>query len=125
MPMPFWEGVREQSDPWFVAAREAKAPLWRMSVKASAPYLDLGGEQLIEWSGALRWLVATERTDAGAGAGVCARERRPRDAVSRAGTARRSARSSVTGHVARASSPAEGVFDPDGILNPGRLYPGL
>ena len=28
-----------------------------------APYTDLGGEQLIEWGGALRWLAADERTD--------------------------------------------------------------
>ena len=59
----FWEGVREHRDPWFVAARGAHAPLWRLSVKASAPYAELGGEQVIEWSGALRWLVAGERTD--------------------------------------------------------------
>jgi glycolate oxidase FAD binding subunit len=56
-------GHREHRDPYFVAARESDAPLWRLSVKASAPYAELGGEQMIEWSGALRWLVAGERTD--------------------------------------------------------------
>ena len=39
------------------------APLWRLSVKSTAPHADLGGDQLIEWSGALRWLAAGERTD--------------------------------------------------------------
>ena len=36
-------------------------PLWRLSVRSAAPYTDLGGDQLIEWGGALRWLAATER----------------------------------------------------------------
>ena len=31
--------------------------------KSTAPYADLGGEQLIEWGGALRWLVGGERAD--------------------------------------------------------------
>jgi hypothetical protein len=32
--------------------------LWRLSVRSTTPFRDLGGEQLIEWGGALRWLVA-------------------------------------------------------------------
>ncbi len=32
-------------------------------MKSTAPFADLGGEQLIEWGGALRWLAAGERTD--------------------------------------------------------------
>ena len=43
--------------------RAADVPLWRLSVKSTAPYTDLGGEQLIEWGGGLRWLAAGERTD--------------------------------------------------------------
>ncbi len=57
----FWAGIREQTDAFFAAARAAGAPLWRLSVKASVPYAALGGEQMIEWSGALRWLAADER----------------------------------------------------------------
>jgi len=120
----FWEGVREQTDPWFGEARERNAPLWRISVKASAPYRELGGEQTIEWSGALRWLAATDRADA---------------------TSVRAYASQHGGHATlfRASDKTAGVFhplpetllllhhrlkshfDPGGILNPGRLYPGL
>ena len=59
----FWAWRSRADGCLFRAARAAGAPLWRLSVKASAPYADLGGEQMIEWSGALRWLVAGERTD--------------------------------------------------------------
>ena len=59
----FWTSVREQTHPFF-APTFGTSSLWRLSVKPSAPYADLGGEQLVEWGGALRWLIAGERTDA-------------------------------------------------------------
>ena len=59
----FWDGVRDQTHPFFAAAREAARALWRLSVKSTAPFSDLGGDQLVEWGGALRWLVAGERTE--------------------------------------------------------------
>ena len=83
--------------------------------------MDLGGEQLIEWSGGLRWLLATDRTD-------------PARVRSWAGNR--------GGHATlfRATDKTPGVFhplpdamlglhrrlkaqfDPANILNPGRLY---
>jgi len=50
----FWRAVREQQHPFFQAAESV--PLWRLSVRSTAPYADLGGEQLIEWGGSLRWM---------------------------------------------------------------------
>ena len=58
-----WTSVRDQTHAFFADAAAARAPLWRLSVGSTAPYTDLGGEQLIEWGGALRWLAATPRTD--------------------------------------------------------------
>jgi glycolate oxidase FAD binding subunit len=109
----FWTGVREQTDPLF------GAPLWRVSVPSATPPLGLPGGQLMEWGGALRWLVS----DAGAGA--------VRDTAKKAG-----------GHATlfRGGDKSAGVFqplepaiaaihrrlklefDPAGILNPGRMY---
>jgi glycolate oxidase FAD binding subunit len=118
----FWQGIRDHNDPWF----SGTGALWRLSVKSTTPAITLPGIQIIEWSGALRWL----RSDAGADA--------VRDAATHAG-----------GHATlfrcsdRAAHAANGVFqplspalaaihrklkqtfDPAGILNPGRLYPGL
>jgi len=114
----FWTGVREHTDPFFAGG----GPLWRLSVKPTAPALGLPGTQLIEWGGALRWL----NSDADAKA--------IRDSAARAG-----------GHATlfRGGDKAVGVFqplapalmklhrglkrsfDPAGILNPGRLYADL
>jgi glycolate oxidase FAD binding subunit len=58
----FWMSVRDHAHPFFAQSQRAGAPLWRLSVKSTAPYTDLGGEQLIEWGGALRWLVAGPQT---------------------------------------------------------------
>lgn len=51
----FWRNVREQQRPFFADAD----PLWRLSVPPAAR-MDLAGDRLIEWGGALRWL----KTDA-------------------------------------------------------------
>ena len=93
-------------------------------MKPTAPYADLGGAQLIEWGGALRWLDL----DAGA-------DPQPLRAWA----------ASHGGHATlfRGGDKGAGVFqpldetllglhrrlkanfDPQGILNRGRLYPGL
>jgi len=52
----FWRAIREQQHDFFQVAKSA--PLWRLSVRSTAPYTELGSEQMIEWGGALRWLCA-------------------------------------------------------------------
>lgn len=49
-----WTLLREQLHDYF----EGKEPLWRLSLPSAASALVLGGEQLIEWGGAQRWLRA-------------------------------------------------------------------
>ena len=120
----FWDGIREQTDPWFVRAREANAPLWRISVKATAPYSELGGEQLIEWSGALRWLLASEGTDA-ARVRAYAREHGGHATLFRAAEKSAGVFHPLPDTLLALHRRLKAVFDPAGILNPGRLYPGL
>ncbi|MDP3612995.1 MAG: glycolate oxidase subunit GlcE, partial [Rubrivivax sp.] len=53
--LPFWQGMRDHSDEFFVGASRAVdggACLWRLSVPATAGPLKLSGEQLLEWGGA-------------------------------------------------------------------------
>ncbi len=50
----FWRSVREHTHAFF--DRDGDAALWRVSIKSTTPFTDLGGEQLVEWGGALRWL---------------------------------------------------------------------
>ncbi len=112
----FWSGIREQADAFFAG----EAPLWRLSLPSQAAPLDLPGEQLLEWGGALRWLRS------GAGADTV------RTAAARAGghaTLFRAADKSPGAFaplppiLARLHRGLKQAFDPAGILNPGRLYP--
>ena len=114
----FWTGIREQTVPYFAGG----LPLWRLSVKSTAPRLSLPGDTLIEWGGALRWLAS----DADASA--------IRDAARVAGghaTLFRCADKSA-GAFHPLPEPLMALhrrlkhsFDPAGILNPGRMYPAL
>ena len=113
----FWQGLREQTLPFFAGER----PLWRVSIPPASAPLPLEGDILLDWGGAQRWI----RTD------------QPADAV-------RNAAHAAGGHATRfRDSDREDVFhplpdalmalqqrlkasfDPAGILNPGRMYEGL
>jgi glycolate oxidase FAD binding subunit len=127
----FWTSLREQTHEFF-AGREAESPLWRISVQSTAPYADLGGEQLLEWGGALRWLKLPAKADDASRAGNDAA--RLRDWAQRYGghaTLFRSKDKSI-GVFQPLAAPAmalhrrlKAAFDPAGIFNPGRLYAGL
>jgi glycolate oxidase FAD binding subunit len=123
---PFWESLRDHTDPFFVAAGDAiahqDATLWRLSLPQAAPLLGLAGDELIEWHGAQRWLAtalpAAQVRDAATAVGGHATAFRTRD--------------KSAGVFAPLTPPLRAIherlkhsFDPKGILNPGRLYPGL
>jgi glycolate oxidase FAD binding subunit len=113
----FWREVREQT----LACFTQGAPLWRVSLKATTPPLGLPGTQLIEWSGALRWIA----TDCG--------PEPVRSAAARGGghatLFRAREKSAAVFHplppaASRLHERLKRAFDPAGIFNPGRLYPG-
>ena len=114
-----WRDLREQTHAFFTATPEL--PLWRLSVAPTAPPLQLIGQQLIEWHGALRWL----RTDAEA--------KQVRAAAAAAGGHATLFRGSARAEVFTALAPSlltvhrrlKLSFDPQRILNRGRLYPDL
>lgn len=114
----FWAGVREQTDAWF----EGEAPLWRLSLPSSAPPLELPGEPLIEWGGALRWL----RTQAAAALVRGAAARAGGHAtLFRGGDKAAGVFAPLAPALARLHRELKSAFDPVGIFNPGRLYPEL
>lgn len=118
----FWTSVRDQTHSYFAAAQPGAATLWRLSVKATAPYTDLSGEQLIEWGGALRWLIAADHADPqrvrawAASHGGHATLYRSRD---KSGGAFQPL--SQTMHALHQRLKI--TFDPHGVFNRGRLYP--
>ena len=116
----FWAGIREQTEAYFAAARADGAPLWRLSVKPTAPYQDLGGEQLVEWSGALRWLVADERTET-AKVRDWARDQGGHATLFRAADKSAGAFHPLPDTLHALHRRLKATFDPAGILNRGRL----
>ena len=124
----FWQDLRDHRDEFFTAAQaavDAGGALWRLSVPQTAAVLDLPGVPLIEWAGGQRWCVTP-----GADTDTATRLR---DIAKRAGghaTLFRSADKSA-GVFAPLASPLDRIhrelkrsFDPHGVFNPGRLYPG-
>jgi glycolate oxidase FAD binding subunit len=115
----FWRGVRDQTHPYFAGA--AEAPLWRVAVKSTAPHADLHGEQLLEWGGGLRWVIGGDRGDAARLRGW-AQQHGGHACLFRAADKSVGVFHPLPFPVAALHRRLKGVFDPAGILNPGRLY---
>ena len=114
----FWTSVRDQRHPFY--AERGNASLWRLSVKSTAPYAELGGAQAIEWGGALRWLKADQAADA---------ERFRRWARQNGGHASLYRGDKSAGAFQPLDPPLlaihralKSTFDPAGIFNRGRMY---
>jgi glycolate oxidase FAD binding subunit len=113
----FWQGLREQTAPFFANASQ----LWRVTVPAHSPPLDVEFATCVEWNGVQRWYGNVD------------------------GEQLKSAAAAVGGHVThfrgaqataevfaplpaallRVHQSLKAVFDPAGVLNPGRLYSDL
>jgi glycolate oxidase FAD binding subunit len=111
-----WVAIREHTHPFF----DGVAPLWRLHVPADAPPDLLPVEPLIEWNGAQRWyaLESDAAFDAARAAGGYAtlfRSPAPRDVVF----------AQPAEPLRRLHEALKRIFDPAGILNPGRMYPDL
>ena len=122
-----WQACRDQQLPWF-KARAGRA-LWRLSVPQTAPVLDLPGTALVEWQGAQRWVLVDtgdatvadqlRRTAAVVGGSASLFIADSADGVSATGRL-----DALPAPLAQIHQSLKHAFDPAGILNPGRLYPG-
>ena len=114
----FWRGVREQQAGFF----SGEAALWRLSLPSKTAPLALPGEQLLEWGGALRWLKpdmpAAQLREAAAQAGGHA-------TLFRGGEKSCGAFQPLPAPLMQIHQNLKRNFDPQGLFNPGRLYPEL
>jgi glycolate oxidase FAD binding subunit len=110
-----WRGIREHTEAFFVF----NAPLWRLSLPSTAEPVELPGEQLIEWGGALRWLrsnamPSTIRARAAALGGHAT--------LFRGGDRLGGVFHPLEPAIAKIHQRLKAEFDPAGIFNPGRMY---
>lgn len=115
----FWENLRDQQTDFFTGCNEQVA-LWRVSLPSVTPALELPGEQLIEWGGALRWV----KTDVEAGIVRAATAKAGGHAILyRGGDKQVGVFHPLAPAVSRIHRNLKASFDPAGIINPGRMYP--
>lgn len=128
----WWNALRHCTHPIFESST-----LWRLSVPDTTPPLELQGEPLIDWGGALRWYAGDARSASdgpalaptGAGKHPNVRE----VAFAAGGTALCWRGTPPPGGRFHPLSPAVAAlhrrlkdrFDPHGIFNPGRMFAGL
>jgi glycolate oxidase FAD binding subunit len=112
-----WRGLRDHRLPFFAG----DGPLWRISVPATAPAARLTGSWLLDWGGAQRWLRSDEPADV-----VRAEaERLGGHAILFRGGERRQPFHPLPAALMALHRRLKAAFDPAGVLNPGRLYPGM
>ena len=112
----FWAALREQTLAFF----DSENVLWRVSLPATTPPLELPGIWLIDWGGAQRWL----KTPANEGTVRDVAQRAGGHAtVFRGGDRSGEVFQKLTPPVAKIHQALKLRFDPQGILNPGRMYP--
>jgi glycolate oxidase FAD binding subunit len=113
----YWQSLREQTHAFFAG----DAPLWRLSLPSVAPPQGFGAT-LIEWGGAQRWLRAGDARAlraAAAKAGGHATLFRGDEALKAAVGVFQP----LPAPLAQIHRHLKHAFDPQGVFNPGRMYP--
>lgn len=111
----FWQKLRDQQHDFFAG----NAPLWRFSVRPTAPLPDLNGDWLIDWAGAQRWyrgegtIAAMASLAAEAGGQI---------SLFRGGDRQGEVMHPQPDALKAVQQRLKKSFDPDAIFNPGRIY---
>ena len=110
-----WEKLREQELPFF----RKTMPLWRMSVPPATAPLELPGDTLVDWGGALRWIVSQASPQT-------VREKAARVGghamLFRYGDRSGEVYHPLTRPMLTVHRRLKKAFDPKGIFNRGRMY---
>jgi glycolate oxidase FAD binding subunit len=120
----FWRALRDQTLDFFRPAIDGDATLWRLSVRSTAPWVTWPADVLIEWGGALRWLVCTTPI-APESLRACASEHGGHATLYRGRNKSAGAFQPLPAPMLALHERLKQVFDPHRILNPGRMYASL
>jgi glycolate oxidase FAD binding subunit len=113
----FWGGrIREQGHAFF----QGSAPLWRLSVPPTTPVGKLPGKCFIDWGGALRWLKAEHDPESVQKAATAAGGHAT---LFRGGDRQGSVYQPLPKPLMTIHHNLKRAFDPQGLFNPGRMYP--
>ena len=110
-----WRKLREFDHPYF----SGEEPLWRLSHRPTATVQKEFGDMLIDWGGAQRWLrgehdqTTLEQSAENAGGHV---------SLFRGGDRYGELKHRLNPLAQKLHQRLKAAFDPEGILNPGRLY---
>ncbi|MDX2507341.1 MAG: glycolate oxidase subunit GlcE [Gammaproteobacteria bacterium] len=124
----FWQSIKEQQYDFFLQDRAVdEHSLWRLSVAPNAAELDIVGDTLYEWGGALRWLksnAAAEkiRNSVTPLQGHAIRFRNYADSDGSEKDSSEEVFHPLPAHLLKLHQNLKQAFDPKGILNPYRMY---
>jgi glycolate oxidase FAD binding subunit len=122
----FWQSLREQTHDFFSdSAMHKDQPLWRIALPSTTGVLALPGAQLIEWSGAQRWLRGGATTSSGQAIRMAATQAGGHATLFRADAALKAELGvfqALTKPLARIHRNLKTAFDASGVFNPGRMY---
>lgn len=117
----FWRSLRDQTLECFMPANEGHATLWRVCVRSTAEWMQWPADTIVEWGGALRWLVCTTPLEADSLRGWAA-ERGGHATLFRAHDKSAGTFQPLSTPMLALHERLKQVFDPHRILNPGRMY---
>ena len=111
----FWKSVKNHELEFF----QTEHPLWRIILPNNAPVLSINGDSCIEWNGGLRWIKSTEDAqqiidhcqNIKAQASLFKAQSKPKDCLA-----------DISPSLKKLHLNLKTAFDPNRILNPGRMY---
>jgi glycolate oxidase FAD binding subunit len=114
----YWGALKNHQHEFF----KTPEPLWRLSVASDSRPMKLDGDWLYEWGGAQRWLTCEASPET---IFQAASEAGGHATLYRQGTQRDQVFHPLPPGLMQIHRQLKKAFDPDGIFNPGRMYPSI